>query len=290
MRLHVASIACGSLGTPTPTVHLSLPTDLFVITLYCDEALDCRQIGEHDRLEIAVSPMRSRPGRFITEGSGALATATLTPLGLLSVLRAPMAGLTDVRIPLDHFCGAVEQRRLRSAVMIARTHQERIDNFGRWLESRIFDSGPLTAHESRIAGAAMTLLHAPIARVDLTELARNHAITRRQLERDFGKWLGVSPAGYARLVRFQRAASALASGMSIVQVAAETGYSDQSHMTRVFRDTSWLTPRELAERATNPARRPLQAVFAGRVMMADSPLRADHCPAVEQQSADHSIN
>ncbi|MDR6536158.1 hypothetical protein [Variovorax soli] len=58
--------------------------------------------------------------------------------------------------------------------------------------------------------AATSLPEAPELSVD--ELARQHRVSRRELERDFRRWLGIAPAGCARLVRFQCAARAIADG------------------------------------------------------------------------------
>ncbi len=67
---------------------------------------------------------------------------------------------------------------------------------------------------------------------------------------------GISPKRYARLMRFQQLLTALrkAEAPSLGELALLAGYSDQSHMTREFREFAGLSPgeyRRLAPAAAN---------------------------------------
>ena len=89
------------------------------------------------------------------------------------------------------------------------------------------------------------------------------------MERDFRKWMGLGPAGYARLVRFQRSARAVASGAPLLDVAVKHHYCDQSHLNRTFRELTGLTPRDLAAHASRPHRVLERRAFADRILMVD---------------------
>ncbi len=60
--------------------------------------------------------------------------------------------------------------------------------------------------------------------------------TPRQLERQFRALAGVTPKGYARRARFERARDRLwaAPATRLSALAAECGYADQAHLTREF--------------------------------------------------------
>jgi AraC-like DNA-binding protein len=79
----------------------------------------------------------------------------------------------------------------------------------------------------------------------------------------------VSPAVYARLVRFQRAAMALASGHAPSHAAADHAFADQSHMHRAFRRFCALTPREFSR--LSASRHAERQALAGRVVVLDAP-------------------
>ena len=99
----------------------------------------------------------------------------------------------------------------------------------------------------RVAAIAQSLLQPGAQSIEA--LAHRHALSRRQLERDFRQCLGVAPAAYARLARFRRAVGAVASGEPLAHVAADHGYADQAHMTRTFRALAGMTPGQVREHA-----------------------------------------
>ena len=65
--------------------------------------------------------------------------------------------------------------------------------------------------------------------------------------------LGLSPKELCRLFRFDRVIALLADGAdSLAEVAAESGYADQSHLTREFRQMAGCSPTTwLAEERRN---------------------------------------
>lgn len=60
-----------------------------------------------------------------------------------------------------------------------------------WIEGRVFHTRRMASAEVRAARAAMQLREDPL--VPIETLAERERITRRQLERDFGHWIGTSP-------------------------------------------------------------------------------------------------
>lgn len=153
------------------------------------------------------------------------------------------------------------QRALRDAGQGSETDAA----FGRWLDARMADRCLPGGADERVASAARSLLHHGAQPID--DLARRHDMSRRQLERDFRRCLGVSPAACARAVRFQRAVDAVSRGVPLAHVAADFGYADQAHMTRTFRDLAGLTPRQVRERAIGramPTRSPDLTIPFGR--------------------------
>jgi AraC-like DNA-binding protein len=274
----VPTVASVRIEAPSPTPHLSMPFDMFMLTAYCDEGLLCLEEGEQAGLEVVVTALRSKPGRFVSLGSGELAMALLTPEGLLRLLRAPLRGLLDRRVPLDHFCSHQAQRALRARLMSASGPQERLARFGRWIESRVLGTRSLSLPESRVTQATNALRSEWLPAGGIDHLAASLAVTRRQLERDFDQWLGTSPVAYARLVRFQRAAAAIAQGEPLAAVASDGGFTDQAHLTHVVRSLSSLTPRQLRDDATKPGRAFARSAFAGRLLMIDPDNVAEEVP------------
>ncbi|WP_280152095.1 hypothetical protein [Piscinibacter sp. XHJ-5] len=194
-------------SAPDSHRHTALPSDLFLVTVYCDPGLLCGEPDEGRDVEVVVSALRTRPTEFRSAGGGELAVALLTPLGLLQAFRTPVEGLTDCRLPLAYFGGWNEQRALRHALAAAGSPQERLHRLSAWLERRISDTRALAGPQRRVSQAAMILYASAGVPPSTDAVAAQVSVGRRQLERDFRRWLGVSPGNYTRLVRFQRAAA-----------------------------------------------------------------------------------
>jgi AraC-like DNA-binding protein len=112
---------------------------------------------------------------------------------------------------------------------------------------------------SRIGSTIGTLLHAPFTSVNA--LADSACLSKRQYERVFSETVGMNPKEYARIVRFQKALWLMQKGeCNYAGIAAECGYSDQSHFIRNFKELSGYTPQSLIKHCapysdlfTNPA-------------------------------------
>jgi AraC-like DNA-binding protein len=73
--------------------------------------------------------------------------------------------------------------------------------------------------------------------------------SRRQLERVFLETVGVSAKLFSSITRFHHAAALIAQRSStLVDVAAEAGYTDQSHMTHDFQRMARVSPAMYARR------------------------------------------
>ncbi|MDJ0589644.1 MAG: AraC family transcriptional regulator [Pleurocapsa sp. MO_226.B13] len=80
--------------------------------------------------------------------------------------------------------------------------------------------------------------------ISLERLANLVNLKPLRLLRVFRKALGLPPHAYLVQVRVTEAKKLLARGVSIAEVAAETGFSDQSHLHRHFKRIVGVTPKK----------------------------------------------
>ena len=87
--------------------------------------------------------------------------------------------------------------------------------------------------------------------VSIDGLAEEAGLTRRHLERQFQRQVGMSPKRLARVARFQRALRFLESEGDVdgrrptgALTAAACGYADQAHFVRDFRELAGCAPTE----------------------------------------------
>lgn len=85
----------------------------------------------------------------------------------------------------------------------------------------------------------------------LDELAEISGIDRFRLSRQFKAAFGQTPHAYLVRLRLRTARRLLAGGLAVSQVAAETGFADQSHLGRWFRRAYRISPVAFQSRCSN---------------------------------------
>jgi AraC-like DNA-binding protein len=92
---------------------------------------------------------------------------------------------------------------------------------------------------------AARLIEASRGRIRVQALAGELGMTTRTLERMFREHAGLSPKKFTRLVRFNQILSRLRSGAdrsTLVDLAYDWGYTDQSHFIRDFKSLMQTPP------------------------------------------------
>ena len=81
--------------------------------------------------------------------------------------------------------------------------------------------------------------------ISLNQLSDDFSISQRTLTRRFKVATGKTPLEYWKKIRLEAAQELLASSnLSIQEVAFQIGYQDQANLTRLFKQTMKITPRE----------------------------------------------
>lgn len=152
----------------------------------------------------------------------------------------PARTLTDQVVSLDDIDGW-RPKEITDRLAQAVSDQQRVAVLADVLRQRLaqnsgrLDDMVLSASE-HVATARGT------SRVD--DLADRSGVGRRQLERRFLAAVGISPKFACRVARFREVVALMhgARSMPLSQVALETGYADQPHMSREFKALSGVSP------------------------------------------------
>jgi AraC family transcriptional regulator len=106
------------------------------------------------------------------------------------------------------------------------------------------DSAPATRHAPAwLARVRGRLDDSPAAPVSLAELARIGGVHPAHLATTFRRCVGTSVGEYVRALRIEHARRALrTTDRSIADVALDCGFSDQSHLSRIFRKATGMAP------------------------------------------------
>ncbi len=87
--------------------------------------------------------------------------------------------------------------------------------------------------------------------VSLTELAAHVSLSPYYLLRVFRAEVGMPPYTYLESVRIRRAQQLIEAGKPLAEVAAEVGFSSQSHLTHRFKQIIGVTPGQYAQQLGN---------------------------------------
>jgi AraC-like DNA-binding protein len=123
--------------------------------------------------------------------------------------------------------------------------EERLDAFERMLAARlptVRGLHPAVAHALQQFDATKTV----------HEVVTESGYSHRRFIALFSRAVGLTPKMYSRVLRFQRVLDRAghAGPISLVDMAVASGYSDQSHFNREFREFTGVTPTEY--RAASP--------------------------------------
>jgi len=85
------------------------------------------------------------------------------------------------------------------------------------------------------------------------ELSAQVPLSQRQIERQFQKWLDMTPKYYQRISRVKAALKLLKINPTteLADLALNIGFSDQAHMTREFRFIARITPKQYSQKVTD---------------------------------------
>lgn len=128
---------------------------------------------------------------------------------------------------------------------------ERLQFFAKQLAVTLVFEYSQTVLTPSIQAVAQRLQEHPEAACTLDEMAATAGYSRWHFIRLFQKELGLTPHAYLILCRLRRLRSMLRGDVSAVEAAVSTGFSDQSHMHRVFKLHHCLTPKQFREASIN---------------------------------------
>lgn len=164
----------------------------------------------------------------------------LQPAGGYALLSLPMVEVSGLTVDLRDVLGAAAvelAERCHDAASVERCFAIA----AAWVAERIRRARALDARVAWTVDRIVT----SAGRTPIATLREATGLSKTRLAGMFREQIGVVPKVYARIVRYRRALALLERGApSLVEIALEAGYYDQSHMNGEFRELGGITPRE----------------------------------------------
>lgn len=169
-------------------------------------------------------------------------------------VQIPAATLTDDSAPLDAVWS--DGTQVADLVGSALGSPEAITRVADMLRGRLGRTRPIPAD----VRAAVRGIVANGGRSEVSQLATSLGLTRQHLARRFAAYVGVTPKMLSRVMRMRETLRrARASAVNWAGIAADLGYSDQSHLVSEFRSLTGLTPSRWAASRRRCSVRPEEA-------------------------------
>jgi AraC-like DNA-binding protein len=152
-----------------------------------------------------------------------------------SLLGVDAAALRDARVAIDAVWGDDGRR-----------FAEQLDGCGdrcRVLLSALALRAPAAAPPDPLVRAAVARLRVP--ELGVAALARELAVSERQLRRRFETAVGYGPKRLARVLRLARALAAAHAGEELGRAGVDAGYADHAHFTHDCRSLAGVAPSAL---------------------------------------------
>jgi AraC-like DNA-binding protein len=193
----------------------------------------------------AVYGVNNGPTGHLLNGRGVVLGTKFRPGGFSPFSAVPVVSLTDRAVPLAEALGP-DGERLEDDVLALRDADVagRIEVVEAFLRARRPAPDEQVETVVRIAQAMRT--GSPTQRV--AEVAAEHGLSVRTLQRLFRTHAGVSPKWVLQRYRLHEAAERMAAGETDdwAALALELGYFDQAHFINDFRSWIGTTPAEYA--------------------------------------------
>ena len=178
-----------------------------------------------------------QPRSFQGEGPVGSVLVRLKPWAPAFLFPGAAAAITGDSVDLKQLFDREKVLELEGRLSDSRTHAQRADLVQSFLVKSLSSKAP-----QAFLKAAIQALQKGQGSLRVAALAEALGVGQKRLERAFLAQVGLTPKGFASLVRFHRAVNLKNSNVKSIEVAGELGYFDQAHFIQEFKSFSGKPP------------------------------------------------
>lgn len=235
-----------TMATPIRRIEVAMPAAVLILNFGPRWRIgDGHAPGRLDSFNSFVSGLYSTYAVSENTGASHCLQVNLTPLGARLIFGMPLRELSEHVFHAADVMGG-EGARLEAELAEAPGWPARFAIMDRYVRARLANA----CEVSPVVLEAMRRLVRSRGAMSVAALASELDVSRKHLAVGFHREIGLPPKTFARLLRFRRAADALASGTTqrFAEVAVQCGYYDQAHLIGDFRQFAGMTPAAFLRR------------------------------------------
>jgi AraC-like DNA-binding protein len=192
-----------------------------------------------------ISGLQIRSRRVEHGANSSIVVIRFTEIGGAAILRDRADLLYNRTAPLEAVLPKPEIEEVQNTLAGTRERQKQAAALEQFLRRRIYNRN----HTSRLdvspqIEAAARMIRGAHGRHSIATIAHRTAMSLSALERQFRATVGASPKQLCRLARLHYVCGLWDTGRSLTEIAAEAGYTDQSHMVRDFQLFTGTSPTQ----------------------------------------------
>ncbi|XZF16586.1 helix-turn-helix domain-containing protein [Chitinophagaceae bacterium MMS25-I14] len=165
--------------------------------------------------------------------------------GTPAFFREPLHELFEESISLDNFFSRSETAAIEEQLSEAKNNQQRIAILEQFLLSKLYNPKP-----DALVTSAIENIHAAKGVLHVGKLADSLYISRDAFEKRFRRAAGTTPKQFASIVRMNAAIRSRKKDQPVFDLALESGYYDQPHFNKAFRQFTGQSPVAFFRSAT----------------------------------------
>lgn len=173
-------------------------------------------------------------------GKTGIIAARFYPHGANAFLNFPVSEITNHSVDIRSLFG-IEGGELEERIITANTNPERIQILQDFLIKKLYQY----RKDDTVIKECIREITATKGDIKIESLSQNLNISQRQLERKFASTVGLNPKYLGRIIRFNNIFKLVQKKEinSLTMLSHESGYYDQAHFIRDFKQFTGLNPK-----------------------------------------------
>lgn len=223
---------------PTPAEQKIIPDGFSEIIVHYGDPYQINMNGSWEMQSMILFSSQISKYFFLRNtGKSGMIGIKLHPAAFYSLFQVDISSTLDKVHSLDHLL-TINLSALHEVQNHHSDPAEKIMLAEKWLKEQL--SG---ANSNDKIDLSITTIFEKKGMVDVDELAKNVQLSTRQLERTFKKAIGLSPKFYCRIIRFSHIFEVMKNHKdSWIRTALQSGYFDQSHFIKNFKEFTGEEP------------------------------------------------
>lgn len=224
-------------------VHRIIPHGLMELMFYQKSRPCIEKEGKSFSENIVLTGQQADFYDMRIQNSLSIFSVTFKPHGPMMFFNLPLHEICNQNIPLRYLCKQnIED--VENKINQVNSFEEKTQIVESFLTELLFRN--YNKFEIGRIKSTVDKINEAKAEISIEDLSSHACLSKKQFERTFMKYVGISPKRFLKIVRFQHSLYLWqkTDKMRLTDLAYECGYFDQSHMIADFKKLSGMTPKK----------------------------------------------